>query len=189
MTRRAPAAHRVDVTGQYAGPITRAIALALDITISGTAFALGSAAAIWTINTVVDVELKDTTGPLWLALLLAWVFLYYWLGYTTVGKTVGMAVTGIRVVARNGAVLSPTRAAVRVLALPVSVSFLGIGLIGALLGSERRTFHDVMAGSVVIYDWGGREARLPSLLSSIIAGQAAAPNTSPDSDTETKTDT
>lgn len=189
MTWRAPSVHRVDVTGRYAGPISRAIALALDITISGAAFALGSSAAIWTINTVVGVELKDRTGPLWLALLLAWLFLYYWLGYTTVGKTVGMAVTGMRVVARNGAVLSPTRAAVRVLALPLSVSFLGIGLIGAFLGRERRTFHDVMAGSVVIYDWGGREARLPSLLSSIIADQAVAPSRSLDSDAETNTDT
>jgi uncharacterized RDD family membrane protein YckC len=37
---------------------------------------------------------------------------------------------------------------------------LGLGFIGILLGRNRRALHDVIAGTVVIYSWDARAARL-----------------------------
>ena len=53
----------------------------------------------------------------------------------------------------------------RVIAMPLSYAFFGLGLVGAVAGRERRTLHDVTAGSTEVYDWGGRSAELPTVLS------------------------
>jgi hypothetical protein len=55
---------------------------------------------------------------------------------------------------------------------------LGLGLVGVVIGRERRALHDVFAGSVVVYDWGDRPAELPAPLTRWIADHgtpAAAP--------------
>jgi len=67
---------------------------------------------------------------------------------------------GIRVVRRDGHDFDFRRAFVRALVYPLSFLFLGLGLLGAVFGRERRTLHDVAAGSTVIYDWDARAARL-----------------------------
>ena len=36
-----------------------------------------------------------------------------------------------------------------------------LGLLGLVLGRERRTLHDLVAGTVVVYDWGERQAEQP----------------------------
>ncbi|MFU8841296.1 MAG: RDD family protein [Nitriliruptoraceae bacterium] len=56
-------------------------------------------------------------------------------------------------------------ALVRVLLLPVSLALLGLGFAVMLLDRERRALHDRIAGSAVVYDWGGRPAELPTPLS------------------------
>ena len=154
------------VTGHYAGPVTRALAAVIDGAASGALFALGSAAVAWVARTILGIEMGGTgAGPLWLAIAIVWFFLYYWLGLALVGKTIGKMVVGLRVVARDGAPLAPARAALRVIVMPVSYAFLGLGLVGAVLGRERRTLHDVAARSAVVYEWGGRSAEMPTVLS------------------------
>ena len=37
---------------------------------------------------------------------------------------------------------------------------LGLGFLGILLGDQRRALHDVIAGTVVVYSWDARAARL-----------------------------
>ena len=41
------------------------------------------------------------------------------------------------------------------MALPV------VGFAGVFVGRERRALHDLAAGTVVVYDWGVREAQRP----------------------------
>jgi uncharacterized RDD family membrane protein YckC len=155
------------VTGHYAGPATRALAAIIDAAASSGLFALGSASVTWVGRTVVGVELAtDGSGPVWLGIAAVWFFVYYWIGLALVGKTVGKVVIGLRVVARDGSLLTPRRAALRVIAMPLSYAFFGLGLVGAVVGRERRTLHDVIAGSTEVYDWGGRSAELPTVLSS-----------------------
>ena len=52
----------------------------------------------------------------------------------------------------------------RVLVLPISLASFGLGLVGIVIGKERRALHDVAAGTVVVYDWGDRPAEMPAPL-------------------------
>jgi len=164
-----------NLTGHYAGPVGRVVAFALDVSISGTLFAGMSAGVGWIAATVSSLDIgTERSGLPWLVAFISWLFLYHWVGLATVGKTIGKAIVGIRVLARDGSVLSARRAALRVLALPVSVGLFGLGGLGALIGRERRTFHDVVAGSAVVYEWGGRDAQLPSVVSTFLAERSPA---------------
>ena len=50
---------------------------------------------------------------------------------------------------------------------------LALGLLGMLVGRERRTLHDVAAGTVVVYDWGARQAEQPVTIAEDDAGALA----------------
>ena len=90
----------------------------------------------------------------------AWLFIYFAYSWAASGKTFGMALLGVRVVRSDGADAGARRAVVRTLALPLSFLIFGLGFVGILLGRQRRALHDVIAGTVVIYSWDARAARL-----------------------------
>jgi uncharacterized RDD family membrane protein YckC len=71
-----------------------------------------------------------------------------------------MALLGVAVVSKNGDVLTGRRAFARAVFLPISV-FIPFLFIGIVVGKRRRTLHDLVAGSAVVYDWGSREAEQP----------------------------
>ena len=163
-----------DVSGHYAGAITRAVAHALDVAAAGATFSLASSTLLSTLRAVgVPIEEFDRTGTLFLGSLAAWVFLYWWTSTAVAGRTPGMAVVGLRIVDRTGEPISGRRALVRVLTLPLSILLLGLGLVGIVVGRERRALHDVLAGSTVVYDWGDRRATMPTPLARWLAQHAA----------------
>ena len=90
----------------------------------------------------------------------AWLFVYFAYSWAASGKTFGMAVLGVRVTRSDGADAGTRRAVVRTLALPLSFLFFGLGFVGIILGRRRRALHDVIAGTIVIYSWDARAARL-----------------------------
>ncbi|MBW3605321.1 MAG: RDD family protein [Actinobacteria bacterium] len=169
-----PTAAVTDVTGHYAGPVTRLVAHVLDVAVAAGAFTFTSG-ALSSLLTTVGVPVDEITrgGVLFVAAFIAWLFLYWWAGTAVAGRTPGMAVVGLRIVTREGLPLSGRRASVRVLVLPLSIALLGLGLIGIVVDRERRGLHDVAAGSTVVYDWGDRKATLPTPLARWLARHAA----------------
>lgn len=169
-----PNAPTEGVTGHYAGAITRLAAFVIDITLAGGSFtiasgALGSALQIAS----VPVGEAGVGGVLFAASAVVWLFTYWWASTAVAGRTPGMAIVGLRIVARSGVPVSGRRAFLRVLALPLSFALLGLGLAGILFDSERRALHDVIAGSTVVYDWGDRMATMPTPLARWLAERAA----------------
>ena len=67
---------------------------------------------------------------------------------------------GVQVVTDDGGDVSGRRAIGRTLAFPLSFLILCLGFLGILLGDQRRALHDIIAGTVVIYCWDARAARL-----------------------------
>ena len=57
-----------------------------------------------------------------------WLFTYRWASTAVAGRTPGMAIVGLRIVARSGVPVAGRRAFLRVLALPLSFALLGLGL-------------------------------------------------------------
>jgi uncharacterized RDD family membrane protein YckC len=85
-----------------------------------------------------------------------WQFLYYAYLWAASGRTLGMAVLGIRVVRAEGTVLNPKRAVVRAAVFPLSFLLCGLGFLGILVQCEHRALHDLIAGTAVIYSWDAR---------------------------------
>ena len=159
---------QAQVSGQYAGPISRLAAYIVDAFLITVTFSGFVATATYVIDLVSDAAID--TDAAWLLVAYAiWWFLYIWVGLALAGRTVGMLLTGVKVVARDGRPLSPRAAFVRVLTYPLSFLFFGLGLVGIVIGRERRALHDVLAGSAVVYDWGDRPAELPAPLARWIA--------------------
>ena len=155
--------------GHYAGAVSRFLAYVIDVIVSGVLFAILSGAITVVVNYVADTDISDNGGPGWAIALSVWEFVYFWYSWAVTGKTPGMAALGIRVVKRDGSDLSWTRAFVRTLVFPISFMFFGLGFIGLIIGRERRALQDVAAGSVVVYDWDARAARLRLLARSSAA--------------------
>jgi uncharacterized RDD family membrane protein YckC len=155
-----PAAQEV-LQRHYAGAAARFAAFAVDVAVSTGVFlaALGGLAFAISIITRHSVSWSKDNIAVGI-IFLAWLFTYYAYSWGAAGKTAGMALLGVRVVASDGAEAGPRRGVVRTLAFPLSFLFLGLGFLGILVQRDRRAFHDLIAGTVVIYDWDARAARL-----------------------------
>jgi uncharacterized RDD family membrane protein YckC len=157
--------------GRYAGPFSRLAAAAADFGASIGIFnvVLAAAAFAWRVVTGHDVSFSHhpvVVDPL----LGVWAFLYLAYPWALSGKSLGMAVLGIRVVTPSGGSISARQAVVRALVLPFSVALAPFGLSGVVFQRERRALHDFAAGTVVIYAWNARAAQLRAF-----AGTAGAP--------------
>lgn len=166
---------RSQVSGHYAGPVTRLLAFAVDTVVVTALFSLGVAG----FNLVADLVLGSRTGDndgnglLWFVAFAVWTFLYSSISLSVAGRTPGKSLVGLRVVTRSGAPLTPRQAIVRTLTFPVSFAILGLGLLGIVVGREHRALHDAFAGTAVVYDWGDRPAELPTPLSRFLTRRGA----------------
>ena len=157
----APAATQVSLQGHYAGFASRFTAYVVDAGVSTGVFMLALAALSFAVSVVTGTSVNWNRSDAWVGLAyLVWLFVYFAYSWAASGKTFGMALLGVRVVRSDGADAGARRAVVRTLAFPLSFVILGLGFVGILLGSRRRALHDVIAGTVVIYSWDARAARL-----------------------------
>jgi uncharacterized RDD family membrane protein YckC len=159
------------MTGHYAGPISRFFSWAIDLGVIWGIYLLitGGLAlgAYWIFDVTVENPLR--TG-IWAAVAGGlWSFTYEWVGTAISGRTIGRRIIGLRVVERDGTPLRGRHAFLRALFRPLSFLFAGLGLLGAIFSAERRTMHDAMAGTAVVYDWGGRTASMPAPLTAFLS--------------------
>ena len=91
---------------------------------------------------------------------MVWEFIYFAYQWALSGKTIGMAVLGIRVVTTDGSPIGARQAVIRTLTLPLSFLLLGLGFLGILTNRDRHALHDRLAGTAVVYSWDARAARL-----------------------------
>ena len=150
--------------GNYAGAVTRLVAFAADVGASWGIFTVSAAALTFAIGLVSGhtVNLNDgrVTSLVTLFCLIVWEFIYFAYQWSLSGKTIGMAVLGIRVVASDGQPITGRQAVIRTITLPLSFLFFGLGFLGILLNKDRHAWHDRMAKTVVVYSWAARAARL-----------------------------
>lgn len=78
-------------------------------------------------------------------------FAYFLIAVAVSGQTVGKAVMGLRIVRMDGRRPGFTRALVRTLAYLVSLVPLFAGFLWILVDSDRRGWHDHIAGSRVVF--------------------------------------
>jgi uncharacterized RDD family membrane protein YckC len=147
--------------GHYAGAVTRLVAFAADAGASWGLFTLGAAALAFSVQLVTGQKFALTNHQLVsLVAAVVWEFLYFSYQWALSGRTIGMALLGIRVVTADGSSIGPRQAIIRTLTLPLSFLLLGLGFIGILTNRQRRALHDHLAGTAVVYSWDARAARL-----------------------------
>jgi uncharacterized RDD family membrane protein YckC len=157
-------ARRGAVTGQYAGPVSRLVAAAVDgaaVTALYSAIVASGAFALSLVTTW-EIDADQASGLPGALGFAVWAFLYLWVGLSVAGRTLGKLLVGLRVVQRDGSPLAGRSAFVRVATYPLSFLLSGLGLLGIVLGRERRALHDVLAQTAVVYDWGERPAEMPA---------------------------
>jgi uncharacterized RDD family membrane protein YckC len=150
--------------GHYAGGVTRLVAFAADVGASWGAFTVALAGITFAIHLVTGTTINPGRGTISGLIVLfsfvIWEFVYFAYQWSLSGKTIGMALLGIRVVGTGGEPITGRQAVIRTLTLPLSFLLFGLGFIGILLNKDRHALHDRLARTVVVYSWDARAARL-----------------------------
>ncbi len=147
--------------GHYAGAVSRLAAFAADVGASWGLFTLGAAALTFSVQLVSGGQFSPTNHPLGsLIAIVIWEFFYFAYQWALSGKTIGMALLGIRVVRTDGSPVGARQAIIRTLTLPFSFLLFGLGFLGILTNRDRHALHDRFAGTAVVYSWDARAARL-----------------------------
>ena len=156
-----PAAAQESFQGHYAGFASRFASFVVDLIVLTGIFMLVLAAINFAASVITGKDIAFNRGNLWVVIAyLVWGFIYFAHFWGLNGRTAGGAMFGVQVLTDDGADVSLRRAALRTLVFPLSFLILGLGFLGILLGDQRRALHDVIAGTVVVYSWDARAARL-----------------------------
>lgn len=161
---------RKSLKGQYAGFVSRLLAFIIDLLlISISIVILGSISALllqfFGLSELLSEAFVSNSTLGYVLRILAYlgsfhfVFIVYqtFMLVTTAGKTIGMAVMGIRIVPLDGSRLKLVRTLVRYAAFWLSILALGLGVLWILGDDRRMSWHDKIARTCVIYDWDARE--------------------------------
>jgi uncharacterized RDD family membrane protein YckC len=160
MTLLVEADRDVSLQGRYAGLATRLAAFVIDMVVLLVLFDLLGKTAEYLVSTLSGgswkIEDLPVGGGLSLGVL---AFLYCTYPVAVSGRTLGMAVAGLRVVRADGGRVGWAQAIIRILALPLSFLTLGFGFLLIVLRRDHRALQDLIGGTAVVYAWDARAAR------------------------------
>lgn len=147
--------------GHYAGAVSRLVAFGIDVLALWFLYSIGVAGVSLAVQLITGHGVKVSNHQIIaLVSLVVWSFLYFAYQWSLSGKTIGMALLGVQVVAAEGTPVTVRSSVIRTLTLPISLICLGLGCLAILTGRERRGWHDHFARTCVIYSWDARAARL-----------------------------
>jgi uncharacterized RDD family membrane protein YckC len=82
--------------------------------------------------------------------------LYNLIFWALTGQTPGKALIGLRIVGKNGQQVNPLRGLLRLIGYLLGFVTLGFGFLWILVSDRRQGWHDLLAGTYVIYTWAAR---------------------------------
>jgi uncharacterized RDD family membrane protein YckC len=141
--------------GRYAGIVSRTVSVVVDSIVLAIA-SIGSLFVVQAVLAMLEgVPFGDyTLDPEWgIVIVAAQAAIYFTAAWAVFGRTGGEALFGLRLVRRNGREVGWARAFLRFLLTPLAYAFCGLGFAWILIDNRRRTWADIAAGTVVIYDW------------------------------------
>ena len=151
----------VERQGQYAGAVSRLAAIGMDVLTSWALYVAAGALVTFAVELVTSHTFDLTKHPVVaVSALVIWEFAYFSYQWAISGRTIGMAILGIRVENVVGGPIHGRAACFRTLVLPISIAALFLGCVGILTNRARQGWHDRLAGTVVVYAWDARAARL-----------------------------
>ena len=157
-----------NLKGQYAGFVSRAVAVAIDLAIIATITVVVSWASLSLLEYVAidirncpPIDSHAGKGAIlclalqWTGIAISvsfpWIYaLFFW---TVTGQTPGKAVMGVRIVRLDGRPMTLWTSIVRWFGYSISLVSAGLGFLLALSDNRRQALHDKFAGTCVIYSW------------------------------------
>ena len=139
----------------YAGLVTRAVAVGIDLlVINGIAVITGAL-----INLIASFfghagHIGPVAAVLGGAAWIAWSAVYFMVFWSLTGQTPGDRLMGIRVISTSSDRIRIRQAFVRYWAMLLAALPLGAGFLPVLTDEQRRGLHDKIAGTVVRWDEG-----------------------------------
>lgn len=178
--------------GQYAGIVTRGVAVIIDLAIITTSLLLFT----WGYNTLLDFvgipttcTTADEMGLLYYGVCLGangiqWTVtillapLYHLFFWTLGGQTPGKALMGVRIVRLDGQAMTIGRSVRRLIGYGVCTASLGVGFAWAVIDDRRQGWDDKLAGTVVLYSWEARQddVQLARVRNRLARGNQAPPD-------------
>jgi uncharacterized RDD family membrane protein YckC len=151
----------IALQGRYAGPVTRLGAFMIDVAAATLLFVVGAGVLEFLLSEILSLDFHLADVPfVSVAAGTVWAFVYFSVPLAASGRTLGMAVWGLRLVRSNGGDVDGRHAALRVAAMPLSFLLFGLGLLLILVHPAQRALHDLIADTAVVYAWDARAARL-----------------------------
>lgn len=151
--------------GQYAGFVTRLVALIIDqLILTGIVSLITIVATyvmnIFRVNELLGTEnLTQTITVILVTIVTVSVVILYTIGFWLLaGQTPGKRLMGVRIVRTNGQRITLWAAVRRWVGYWLS-AILFLGYLWVLLDNKRQGFHDKLAGTVVVYSWPEREQK------------------------------
>jgi len=160
-------AKAVAVQGRYTGFFSKAVAIFIDIGLVTLMFAVLMATIqlglmLFQGSTKEDAKQSVDRSNFWVIpfYCIIW-WLWFFVGVSLVGQTVGMSIAGIKVVhAKKNFELSACQAAIRTALLPISLTLMPfLGAVG-FFRRDGRMFHDIVAGTGIVYRWDAKMAEI-----------------------------
>lgn len=125
---------------------TSAVYTVIAVSITGDFAQHGNVQTDETLHELNPTELGWPIFPV-LAFVYIGFFVYFW---RNTGQTLGMLVWKLKLVSNDQTPITYGQALVRVMAAIPSVALFGLGYIGLLIGSKKRTWHDGISKTTVI---------------------------------------
>jgi uncharacterized RDD family membrane protein YckC len=141
--------------GRYAGFVSRMAAGGIDVVVcaiggTGLVFFAQALGAVVQGKPVGDVTIDQDIATFLISLL---ILVYFTASWAVTGRTVGEALMGLRVIRNDGRRVHFIRSFVRVWIGAISFAFFGLGFIWMIFDPRRRAWQDIVARTIVIYDW------------------------------------
>jgi uncharacterized RDD family membrane protein YckC len=160
--------------GQYAGVVTRGMALVIDIVIVSLSVIIINWVISLPITYFLSFDLTScsteeasfrnlafifcrTVNLLWFLVTVLTPPAYFAVLTSIAGQTIGKYVMGVRVVRMDGQRMTIPLSMIRWLGYFISAIPLGFGFWIVLTDKQRRTLHDRLVGTCVIYAWRARQ--------------------------------
>ena len=153
----------LSLDGEYAGFLSRLVALAIDIIVANTVILFVGIGTNWMLSFFSfggyfgDGERLTDTGQIVLTVVVGLTaftmnVVYYIAAWMLTGRTIGKAIMGLQIVQVEGKAISFRVALFRFIGYQISALVLFLGFIWVLFDDRRRGWHDKLAGTCVIYD-------------------------------------
>ena len=162
----------LSLDGEYAGFLSRLVALILDVILANTVILFVGIGTNWMLSFFTiggyfsDGERLTDTGQMVLVVVVgltafAMNVVYYIAAWMLAGRTIGKGIMGLRIVQVEGKAISFRVALFRFIGYYISAAVLFLGFIWVLFDDERRGWHDKLTGTCVIYDRESTDPALP----------------------------